>query len=360
MKGLELVFVSKKTFGKYTGTLEWYVKDDVWIDNCFKSTVTDRAGNILEIIDEIRPIPEKIKPDRVVPPPIEGNPPIEGTGKLWYFDPRYISEHYVFEPPLKAPVIAWVIKTDGISLIFDGATGKRIGIRKPEAGGREEAEAEAELSLGEWYSKYRTGGKPIIGKCPPNAKFGGVSWTQFTANAKIWFEIMGVPYIWKSVGYAKEVIQNSDVKYFHCAAHGDWKSSTAYTVDQVTQWMADRPPMYFAQLDHCLAMSKTGKGSLSYAFRKGSMKDTVTIGLAPPSWHYLRWENQLFMRMVDGETWGDAFDYADAIISYSDSYVFCGDRNMKLTPEYESPLPTKSYITCTTSPSNARIWLKKH
>ena len=100
MPELERAFVSKKTFGKYTGTLEWCVKDGVWIDNCFKSTVTDRAGSVIKIIDRVRHIPEKVRPDHIVPPPIEGELPIEGTGKLWYFDPTFLSELYVFSPPL--------------------------------------------------------------------------------------------------------------------------------------------------------------------------------------------------------------------------------------------------------------------
>ena len=80
MSELELVFVSRKTFGKYTGTLEWYVKDNVWIDHCFKSTATDQAGHIITVIDMIRLVPETIKPDNIVPPPIEGKAPITGTG----------------------------------------------------------------------------------------------------------------------------------------------------------------------------------------------------------------------------------------------------------------------------------------
>ena len=86
MSELELVFVSRKTFGKYTGTLEWYVKDGDWIDNCFKSTVTDRAGKIIKVIDSVRPIPDKSKPEHIVPPPIQVTAPKERTDKLKHFE----------------------------------------------------------------------------------------------------------------------------------------------------------------------------------------------------------------------------------------------------------------------------------
>lgn len=364
MSELERVFVSKKTFGKYTGTLEWYVKDGVWIDNCFKSTVTDKAGKVIEVNDRTIPIPQKVRPDSMVPPPIEGEPPIEGTGKLWYFDPNYLSEGYIFFDLLKIPTTAWVIRVADVSHIYDAETGKFIGRSKPPPTATEDA---AERFMGAEFDKYRKGKKPIIGKTPAGAKFGGLpSSNVFPILGKKWFEIMGAPGIVKSLLGAKDIISDNSIKYYHCCAHSTGAGTEAYTVSEVKGWMANRSPMWFALLNHCGVMSYTGEYSLSYAFRKGLMKGTVTIGMVLPNECSYEWESKLFSCVVDGETWGDAFDRACAAFLFVTSYAFCGDRDMKLVgsggePPVTPPVtPKESYIDCSSNPSGANIWLKKH
>lgn len=360
----EKVFVSRKQFGKYTSTLEWCVKDGVWIDNCFKSTVTDRIGNIVEVIDRIRPIPQRVRPDSIVPPPIDGESPIAGTGKLWFFDPNYLSEGYIFFEPLKTSMAAWVIRVDEVDHIYDAETGKRIGRSKPPPTAPEDA---AERFMGNELDKYRKGLKPIIGKTPAGAKFGGLpSNNVFPILGKKWFGIMGASGIVKSLSGAKEIISDNSIKYFHCLCHGAASASEAYTGSEVKEWMANRSPMWFALLDHCNVMSYTDEYSLSYAFRKGAMKGTVTIGLVSPNKPSYEWEGKLFSCVIDGETWGDAFDRACATFPFVTSYAFCGDRDMKLVgsgevaPPVTPPPPEKSYIECTTRPKGASIWLKKY
>lgn len=336
---IEKVFVSKKTFGKYTGTLEWCVKDDVWIDNCFKSTVTDRAGNILEIIDETRLIPEKIRPLHIIPPPIEGEPPLKNTGKLWYFDPLYPNEKYIFSPPLQKPITAWVIKVDDDIFIFDAETGKDIGRN---------------------VIKYVS----ATGSCPT---CGGIT----PPIVRDWFPKLGF-HIAHSLGIydeVQEVLKDNNIKYWYGDAHGSSYGSQLYTAMEIQEAMANRSPMWVAILDHCNALKKTGPGTLSHAFRKGLMKGTVTIGLIVSGALGGRWLEKIFEKVYSGSTWKDGFDYASAARpDYGVECGFCGDSEMRLVgsedggPPYEPPPyepPTKSYITCTTSPSGASIWLKK-
>jgi len=341
----ERVFVSKKTFGKYTGTLEWYVKDNVWIDNCFKSTITDKAGNIIEVIDKIRDIPEKIKPDYIVPPPIEGEPPIEGTGKLWYFDPTFLSELYVFSPPLTVPITAWVIEVNDDIFIFDAETGKNIGRKRIN------------------YTSAKSS-MPDVGGTAPVA-------------IKNWFPKLGFPIAYDVGGYSgevKRVLRDNDVKVWYCQAHGTpYECGNFYATD-VVEALANRTAMWVAILDCCNSVTQTGPVplTLSYAFRKGLMKGTVTIGLKKSSAMAGDWLNVLFERVrYNGSTWKDGFDYACAAEPfYGNSCGFCGDAGMKLVgsgvitpPPYEPPPyepPKKSYIDCSSNPSNANIWLKKH
>ena len=304
MSELELVFVSKKTFGKYTGTLEWYVKDNIWIDNCFKSTITDKAGKIIEIIDKIRPVPEKIKPDQIVPQPIEGEPPIEGTGKLWYFDPTFLSELYVFSPPLKVPITAWVIEVNDDVLIFDAETGKNIGRKRIN------------------YTSARA----LDPSC------GGTSPTAI----KEWFPKLGFPIAHEIGCYpdeVKRVLRDDNTKYWYCQGHGSASSNDCgnfYTED-VEEGLANRTAMWVAILDCCSSVKNTGPGTLSYAFRKGLMKGTVTMGLIRESAMAGDWFNVLFDRVYNGSTWKDGFDYACAAEPfYGNACGFCGDEGMKL------------------------------
>lgn len=342
MPKLESVFVSKKTFGKYTGRLEWYVKDNIWIDDCFKSTVTDsRTGAIIEVIDKIRPVPEKIKPDHIVPPPIEGEPPIEGTGKLWYFDPKYPNELYVFKPPLIKPVVAWVIKTNSDIYIYNAETGVKIG---------------RDRVLGK--NKSAT-----LSDCGGNyVKLADEYFTKFGfSNTFIWHP--DISFISKSDVQA--IIGDPDTKYWFNVMHGselgfELHDGIFVNAGDVEDWLASRDKFWFAFLGSCGALSSTGPGTISYAFRKGSMKDTVTIGANRPySGFSFGWQKKMYDLVLDGETWGDAFDRACAAY-IPDSYiaVFCGDRNMKMMPGYEGP--KKGYIDCISNPSNARIWLKKY
>jgi hypothetical protein len=315
MGELERVFVSRKTFGKYTSTLEWYVKDNIWIGNCFKSTITDKAGNIIEIVDKIRHIPEKIKPDYIVPPPIEGEPPIENTGKLWYFDSNHLSEKYIFKPPLTKSVVAWVIKIDGDIFIFDSKTGKQIG-----------RDVQDLSSCTFIYNGFQESTK---------------------APAKVAFSQLGFSNIDKtlySLPACREailnILSNNDVKYLYLRAHGGPNGSAGVHFCDIARAMENRSPIWFAIISSCNIMEYTGYGSVSYALRKGSMKGTVTIGLRVASTINLDWQKKLYAHAVAGNTWWDSFNYANAALPQYAEMAFCGDKSMKIEGSTEIKRPT--------------------
>jgi hypothetical protein len=96
--------------------------------------------------------------------------------------------------------------------------------------------------------------------------------------------------------------------------------------------------MEFAFLGHCGGMDSTGEGTLSYAFRKGSMTDTVTIGYTNMSTHgeycwpnSLNWQKKLFEKVDTGVTWKEAFDYAQACYPECEGILkFVGDESLTL------------------------------
>lgn len=321
MSELELVFVSKKTFGKYTGTLEWYVKDGVWIDNCFKSTVTDKAGNIIEVIDKIRTIPEKIKPDYIVPAPIEGEPPIEGTGKLWYFNPKYPNEMYVFEPPITKAAVAWLIKVDDDIFIFDSKTGKQIGRNK-------KVSSSATFLYNQWAGEWGEYQKASAKSAFTSLGFSNIDKTV-TANLKLCGETV------------VNLLSNNDTKYFYIMAHGGPNGCAGVHFCDITRAMENRTPVWFALLNSCEILKYTGYGSVSYALRKGSMKGTVTIGLKIASFMNQEWQSKLFSYAKSGDTWWDSFNRAIAAYPFYSAHVaFCGDKSMKIQGSSEIKKPT--------------------
>ena len=330
---VETLFVSRKTFGKYTGTLEWCVKDDVWIDNCFKSTVTDRAGNVIKIINRIRPIPEKIKPDHIVPPPIEGDPPIEGTGKLWYFDPRYLTDEYVFEPSLRNPVTTWVIKVGDDIFVYNAETGIKIGRNRTASGeflcindSTVGAARTAALTTNYFKQKLGVSGKFLVD--PTNSEMG-------------------------------EAIKDNNVKYFYLLAHsvlagfgGFSIRGKEYSYSDIENWMENRDPMKLAMLESCKIMTR---GDVVRAFAKSVIKcegtpphivcrptitkGSVVVGLTVEGIMSIDWKSTFLETAAEPEkTWKDAFDMANATYPHEAPKVgFFGDENAKFVSPEETP-----------------------
>lgn len=119
--------------------------------------------------------------------------------------------------------------------------------------------------------------------------------------------------------------------------------------------MKDRLPIKFAFIGSCGGMDSTKIGSFSYEFRKGQMKNTVTIGYINMEeceyWIYsLFWQFELFDSLIEGKTFKESYDLANARFpEVKDYIVFKGDENIKFLGNEP---PTKPVISVLSSDSN--------
>ena len=179
-------------------------------------------------------------------------------------------------------------------------------------------------------------------------------WCYLRENAKEWFEKWSVV---KSIVYnpdpAEKIspqIKNSNFELFYEVAHGsyDWFSANTekeYHQKDLKNDMQNRPPMKFAFIGSCGGMDETDDGSFSHAFRKGQMKDTVTVGYSGMAqcdgWKYAEyWQDEMFKNINEGFTIRYAFDLAcQAYPSINESVVFCGDEKLTLVDKTGNNVP---------------------
>jgi len=111
-------------------------------------------------------------------------------------------------------------------------------------------------------------------------------WFSWYLNARTWFDTMG--YTTEAVQYPDQVkmiekTQSLDVSAFYELAHGGSYGFTNGCSDstspsEVSAWLAGIPAVPFTFLGSCDGMCETVPGTLSHAFRKGSLTDTATVG----------------------------------------------------------------------------------
>lgn len=181
-----------------------------------------------------------------------------------------------------------------------------------------------------------------------------------TALAENWFSKMH--YDTESIKLPNESqvqsqIQSNETILFYEMAHGDSDHFTSgCTADglwgentdawEVENWIADYNKKAFTFLGSCDAMCNTGEGTLSYAFRKGSDEDTVTVGHCGMGgvdcfdcWQNShQWENKFF-ELMNGGFYGTQTPYTikEAFDAATSEYPMCsecvgfeGDENLKL------------------------------
>jgi hypothetical protein len=189
----------------------------------------------------------------------------------------------------------------------------------------------------------------------------GDCWLIWRENANFWMSkwcdsitTMGLPSIEEISNY----IQDDNITSFFEIAHSGGRpdrfqnrEESYYWASQLRADMKDRLPIKFALLCSCEAMRDTGPGTLSYEFRKGQKKDTVTVGYIGMAQCYgwsvsLEWQDRMFNNMIQYKTVKESFDDASAYYPTIADCVECvGDWNLSVI--YEPDLESFSELNWT-------------
>jgi hypothetical protein len=206
------------------------------------------------------------------------------------------------------------------------------------------------------------------------------TWDAWYKNAEFWFNEMGYPteaVVWPTEEKIKSHIQSNETALFYEIAHSGGRSDQfkseclngtepEYTYAyEIEEWIANYTKMPFAFLASCFSMCNTSDGTLSHEFRKGSTRNTVTIGYCNMSgeqchlcWIYsLEWQNALFNYMNQSHTVKYAFDQAN--VDYPmcvDCMRFVGDENLKTVPKVKRvPVRVHDVAVVDVTPSKSVI-----
>ena len=261
-----------------------------------------------------------------------------------------LSELYIISPESDAFPLdqtpnnpCWVVRTvrDGNILvtIIDAVTGKFLGLGVPPP---------------------QVTGFSLTGPTSLNPCSGG--WTAWYESGRDCFEAMGYTteaVRWPTEDKVRGHIQSDETAVFYELAHGDSTSfasgcceGTFYeftTAAEVQDWISDYTKMPFAFIGSCGGMCNTGPGTLSHAFRQGSMQDTVTVGYCgmgaahcSTCWYSysLDWQETLFEYMATGSTIKDAYDqtmadYPACAPPEGTCMRFAGDEDFQVVPKIE-------------------------
>ena len=201
------------------------------------------------------------------------------------------------------------------------------------------------------YTAFSLSGPQYFDPC------GGI-WYDWYKNAEFWFNEMGYSteaVYWPTEEKIKSHVQSNETAMFYEIAHSGGKSTQfksgclggnnpEYTyAAEIEEWIANYSKMPFTFLASCFSMCNTSDGTLSYEFRKGSTKNTVTVGYCNMSdeichlcWTYsLEWQDTLFSYMNQSYTVKHAFDQANAdypACANASCMRFIGDENFKAVP----------------------------
>jgi len=158
------------------------------------------------------------------------------------------------------------------------------------------------------------------------------AWLDWYLNARERFEIMGYDtwwLQWPTEGHVRSHIGSDTIAMFYEIAHSLGESTCfasgcdggLYEITwaaEIEDWITDYTKMPFTFLASCQGMCLTGDGTLSHAFRKGSMENTATVGYCgmwanvdcrDDCWPLsLDWQKAFFSYLEDGDTVKEAFD----------------------------------------------------
>jgi len=292
-----------------------------------------------ELIEETRKwrddLPEHLPP---IISPEEAESMAEGDiqcVKLYYISPS--SEIFHFDPVPKNP--CWIITSiigDSMTItVIDAITGKKVGNGVPPP-----------------YEGLSIHGPDREDPPKHHCDNSNPLWYDHAKNAHDWFETMGYDTIRIGSATQSEVqshIQSDTTAMFYELDHG---GSTIFqnrcedyiTASAIESWISSYASMPFAFIGSCGGLSSTTDGTFAYEFRKGLNYDTVVVGYDDMSgsacaldcWgNAIAWQTELFSRMNNGYTVGQAYAYANA--AYPDCtndghncMRIVGDTNLKV------------------------------
>lgn len=320
--------------GDYTSEVIKYTKGGVEIGN-YATRKIYRNGKLIETIENKRALPAQVRPAQVVPAP-------GPKAKLVLID--HTNPFWKLDSTVKQDITCWVVHTDdGRTYLYDAVTGEKVGEGIP-------APTDKAISL----SGYAEGFDD--------------PWAGFREMATLWFNTWGFS-TWNvyapPYGVHSAHIQDPSCTYRYALAHG---GSTNFQTQQnqyiyapdIASWLTNRDKMTFAFLGHCGGMCSTGPGTLSNAFRKGSLTNTVTIGYCgmgsdPVCWgQAYNWQGKLFSKVNEGVTWKSAYDYALACYpECANTMRFVGDETLSLT----TGNPDETTLTIQSEPSGQKAYV---
>jgi len=252
--------------------------------------------------------------------------------KLYFISPE--SDVFPIDPTPENP--CWVVRSidngNMIVTIIDAITGEKLGYGIPPP-----------------YTAFSLSGPCYFYPCSG-------AWNDWYKNAETWFNTMG--YSTESVEWPTETrvrnhIQSIETAMFYEIAHGDSTCFVSGCLDgsdyeftyasEIETWITNYQKMRFTFLGSCEGMCNTGDDTLSYEFRKGSSKNTATVGYCHMDsaacgtcWtQSIQWQNTLFDYMNQGWTVKDAFDQANTdypACAIPSCMRFAGDENFKAVP----------------------------
>ena len=329
MKGTKKV----TNVGDYTSEILKYTKGGVEIGN-YATRRIYYNGKLIETIETKRALPAQVRPRNIVPAP-------GADARLVLIDHK--NPFWILDSTVKQDITCWVVHTDeGRTLLYDAVTGKKVGEGIPMP--TDKAISLSGFNTDEWPDP----------------------WDGFRENAASWcnswgfstWNVFAPPYTQHS-----NYIKDTSCTFRFAVAHGGSTGFTSckgqtITDDDIASWLANRDKMTFAFLGHCGGMCSTGPGTLSNAFRKGSMTDTVTVGICNPTeegWpQALPWQDKLFYMANTGVTWKSSFDYANACYPECISMmVFAGDETLSLNVGN----PDEMVITIQSVPSGQKAYV---
>jgi len=241
-------------------------------------------------------------------------------------DENDLKNIYTFNEDIRYPIVCWEVRyKDGATKMFN-LKHEQIGHAVPTP----DYDASS-------FSGYDKGSPHDV-------------WSSWRSNAFKWFNkwfdnvaSIGIP----SNDQVSNIIKDIDMECFYEIGHSGGEPTRFqteddgiyYTANQLRKDMNNREPIKLAILCSCEAMRRTDEGTLSYEFRKGETKDTITIGYVGmgncSGWYdSLDWQNCMFLYIDRGFSIKNSFDIACALYpSISDCVKFVGDEREKINAD---------------------------